>query len=230
MLGCFTHHGDSMQSQMLAEHTLKEGVLRDFDGVKVKRVNAKETLQCLLQTYGGNNEVLKQYPISYKVADVCRSMQTTGSSHAGFTLALAEKLCQVWRYDCGGEGDFQSKEKRYQDAHNLAMQLTTDISAISSQTVFKCLLDLMNMPVWRVGILAAYVTAKRQREAFSSNKVTNYAARRKPYQRATGRGNTRVCYRFYDSGACDRIPCRWQHACKNCGATTHGAVTCSQTQ
>ena len=226
MLGCFTHHADSIQAQMLAEHTVKEGILRDFDGVKVKRVNAKETLQCLLQNYGGNAEVLEQYPLGAKVNDICRSMQTTGCSHAGFTLALAARLAQVWRYDCGGEGIYKKREQRHLDAHALTMQLAIDISALTPHVVFKCLLDLTNMPVRKIGILQAYTTAKQHREA--SKPRTSPAFKRRYTSRRSSTTTPGICYRFNDNGICDRNPCRWLHNCKFCNSPSHGAFACTQ--
>jgi len=53
-----THNVDSIQARMLAAHSVTSGVLTDFDGVKVLRIVAKDTLQRLLENYAASADFL----------------------------------------------------------------------------------------------------------------------------------------------------------------------------
>ena len=224
MLGCMTHNVDSIQARMLAAHSVTSGVLTDFDGVKVLRIVAKDTLQRLLENYAASADVLAAFPASMKVSDICRKMQTNGCQHAGFTSALGTQLAQVWQHDSGGEGEYADAGARQLDCHSFLQQLAADVwSRGNVSVVFKSLLDLLNMPVRKLGISTAYNAAKRQRERVASVSTP----RVRPFQRSRGRGRqTGYCYKFNDDGVCSRAVCRWRHVCRFCDEAGHSGKAC----
>ena len=44
--------------------------------------------------------------------------------------------------------------------------------------------------------------------------------------KAVVKAKTGTCHLFNNSGACDKVDCKFKHACEKCGATAHGSNTC----